>query len=721
MFSCLSVLKIFRQRTFFQSLLAFYVCIVVHPSITVAQIHSPVFRAVEIQAALSSFTQIAVGNFNGKTGLAAISNRSKLLYLFEPDSLENLIVSNVVSLPDTPVAISVGKEITGLDGDVVKPANDKIAVLLKSHLVTLVSFESNGNPMLLKPAKTDNFCDRIAAVDMEASGEVDVITYGRFAPGINVNKNIHGVRLQDAIKVKGILSELPLNGLAFADLNGDLVPDLVALDWVSRRFMIFYARGDGTFSQPVVFPLKGEPSALSIADLFENGYPDIIIGYERSPRIDIYSGDGAGRFYFRSSLTAAGPVTSFEIADFTGDGVKDIVAFSKVEHEITAFGFNPLTNRFEYAGTFGTGYGFSSFVPFYFSGRVRADLVGVSTGRNAFKIFKSTFSFIKSPVLLFPVPANPVVMSLCSSDTLGFTVVGCQSGFVTAGVFNIVPPGDVIYQSDFDTESEPGLIAINCRKSLSAVLWYKKADMISYYTLDRTFKKSSKIILQTPFPPLTGKAAWLGDSLVISAVYDNLIDSTLGVSLYRYLAPRNDFIEEVHQFPRLHRTIDLGVTILPEPVLWTVTRLEMDSLSFAARELNSKLSYHINIRGTNVRLFDFLSDTSMLALIGDSTGLKLSRFWINHKKVAYKFLGQFPGEEFNTTIVKVDCMDSVFYAGIFSEEGNVLKLYSLSTDGIKLLRSWHIDFIPSDFAVSGKLRRVFLLNKSEAWIAVYSF
>jgi hypothetical protein len=721
MCGCLSILKNFRVSTLFANLFACCAYIAAHPVFTSAQVHSPVFRAVEVQATLSSFTQIAVGNFTGKTELAAISNRSKLLYLFESDSLENIIASNVVTLPDTPVAISVGKEISGLNGNVLRPVNDKIAVLLKSHLVTVVSFESNGTPNILKPAKTDNFCDHIAAADLEASGDVDVVTYGRFSLGVNVNKNLHGEKLRDAIKVKGVLSEVPVNSIAFADLNGDLVPDLVALDWVSRRLMIFYARGDGTFSPPVVFPLKGEPSALSIADLSGNGYPDIIVGYERSSRIDIYSGDGTGRFFFRSSLTAAGPVTSFEIADFTGDGAKDIVAFSRVENEITAFGFNPITNRFEYSGTFGTGIGFGSFVPYYFSGRVRADLVGANKERNVFKIFKSTFSFVKSPVLLFPLPANPVVISLCSSDTLGFALVGCQNGFVTAGTFNVVPPGGAVYERNFDTGSEPGLITTNCKRKLSAVIWFKKADMIFSYTFDRSFMKNLKIALQTPFPPIAGKATWIGDSLVISAIYDDLIDSSLGVSLYRYLAPKNDFIEEVHQFPRPPETFDIGMTILPEPVLWTVTRSRKESLSFTAWELNSKASYRISVQGTAVKLFDFLSDTSMFVLIGDSTNVTLAQFQVSQKRITYKVLGQIPKIDINTTTVKIDCADSVYYAGIFSEGEHVLKLYSISVDGIKLLRSWRINFSPSDFAVAGKLRRVFLLDKDEAWIAVYSF
>lgn len=695
--------------------------IYISPVTSNAQVHSALFRGVEIQATISSFTQIAVGNFTGRVGLAAISNHSRLLYLFESDSLENLIAYNVVTLPDTPVAISVGKAISGLNGNVLKSVNDNIAVLLKSHLVTLVSFDSSGTPKVLKPAKTDNFCDHIAAADLEASGEVDVITYGRFSLGVNVNKNLQGLKLQNAIKVKGLLSELPVNAIAFADLNGDLVPDLVALDWVSRRLMIFYARGDGTFSSPVVFPLKGEPSALSIADLSGNGYPDIIVGYERSKRIDIYSGDGTGRFFFRSSLNAAGPVSSFEIADFTGDGAKDIVAVSSSENELTVFEFNPLTNRFDYAGMFGMGDGFSSFVPYYFSGRVRADLIGASARRSAFKIFKSSVSFIKSPVFLFPVPANPVTISLCSSDTAGFAVVGCQNGVLRAGTFDVAPPGGAVYQNDFDTGSEPGFIATSCKRRLSAVIWYRKADMIIYYTFDKTFKRGSRVTLQTPFPPLAGKAAWLGDSLVISAVYNDLIDSSLGVSMYRYLAHENDFIEEVHQLSRSNRIIGFGVSILPEPVFWKVLYGGNDSIDFIASELNSKRSYRTNIQGATARLVDFSSDTSLYVLIADSTGFSLNQFWVNSKRIFHKVLGQFPKLDLGMAMVKMDCVDSVYYVGIFSGGDDMLKLYSLSAEGSRLLRSWHIDFKPSDFSVAAKLRRVFLLDKNEAWIAVYSF
>jgi hypothetical protein len=110
-----------------------------------------------------------------------------------------------------------------------------------------------------------------------------------------------------------------------ADLDGDGLLDIVVTDDERRSVEIYYGRKGGTFSSAVVLDNgQATPYALAVADLNQDGRPDIIVGNIDAPST-VYFNDTGGRHYTAVPFgDNKGTVYGFAVADLDGDGRLDI-------------------------------------------------------------------------------------------------------------------------------------------------------------------------------------------------------------------------------------------------------------------------------------------------------------------------------------------------------------------------------------------------------------
>jgi len=117
--------------------------------------------------------------------------------------------------------------------------------------------------------------------------------------------------------------------LAFADVNGDGKPDLIAADAVDGIINVRLGNADGTF-QPAQTSAAGlNPGHIALADLNGDGHADLIaLDFGNVGTLTVLMGNGNGTFQAPQTY-AAGPVpVALAVADLNGDGRPDVVVLN---------------------------------------------------------------------------------------------------------------------------------------------------------------------------------------------------------------------------------------------------------------------------------------------------------------------------------------------------------------------------------------------------------
>lgn len=130
-----------------------------------------------------------------------------------------------------------------------------------------------------------------------------------------------------------------------ADLNGDGIQDVITVDAVSsgKGGSTFLGKSDGTFEEPLVFFIPGNPNSLAVGDLDQDGVLDLVIGGEEgnSLRVLVGNGDeggnplrvllgnGDGTFQLPETVGAGDA-----LSDLNNDGIADVVTLSTNTNEL---------------------------------------------------------------------------------------------------------------------------------------------------------------------------------------------------------------------------------------------------------------------------------------------------------------------------------------------------------------------------------------------------
>lgn len=118
------------------------------------------------------------------------------------------------------------------------------------------------------------------------------------------------------------------HAVAVADIDEDGHPDILVDDRDRERLRVYRGAGDGSFEEGLPISVGGDPyRGMSVADLDGDGHLDVVTPNPRSVAVRL--GDGAGAFAAVPDL-ASGSVRPFStvVADFDGDGSLDVAAGS---------------------------------------------------------------------------------------------------------------------------------------------------------------------------------------------------------------------------------------------------------------------------------------------------------------------------------------------------------------------------------------------------------
>ncbi len=686
-----------------------------------AQAYNPILRTVEVEPIVAPLGEMIEGDFFGEASIAAISRAEKAIYFFSPDPQEKFVLTNVIDLPDTPFAIAKGKPIVIDTAGHLTKSLSQLAVFMKPNRIMLVSFDKNRRPVFSEETTTDRFSTDIGATDLKANGNVDIITFGKFSLGVSISENVRG-RFQPAHPGKGPLGGTPFSDLAFADFNGDLVPDIAALDWVNHKLMIFYGRGDGTFAQPVVFPLRAEPSTLAVADLNGKGYPDIVVGYSRVAKMDVYEGDGFGRFFLRQSIPTVGPISQFAIADFTGDGTMDIAALSKATGEITISHYDPMNKDFQYSGAFGIGDAYDNIVPFYLPDHLRAVLVASSPTKKYLKVFGSFATMRGSADALLPVSSDSKFLVVTGHDSSSSMIAADQRGGITWSQFVGASPFTAAAATHLQSKGTPAEVRIITNGKSDILVSYSDADILSVYRISPSGKAFKELSAGTEFPPFAANGELRNDSLVLVAAYKLSVDSLTEIACFRKLQGKDEFIEKDYSVADRYNYLASALTISPVLSFARAWKSGDDSVTFAYTDLSTDKTVTLLMHGSDVA---FISDSCggfpFMALEGDDSLSLFDVSLMDSSVLIVRPLSSMPlrGSDFKS--ISLAPADSSIYLAFYNHAVGAVSLYDIADGQSRFVRLWSMSKEPDEITISPLTRSIYFLNKDESYVSLQRF
>jgi hypothetical protein len=234
-----------------------------------------------------------------------------------------------------------------------------------------------------------------------------------------------------------------------ADLNNDGIPDLIVANTGSNNVLVFPGLPDGKFGPALNggngFYAGTNPVGITVADLTGNGRPDLIIANEGSDDVSILlnekTADGGFTFVQGPRLKAGdGPVKT-AVGDLFGSGVQDLVVADSGSNDVRVLpgignGFFNDQNPTVYPVGTNPAWLFVG----NFTGGAGQDIATVNAGSNDITVISQLAS------------GAPVMQSVSSGGidpTAGFQVeltANGQDGLVVAnngsGSFSLLEPGD---------------------------------------------------------------------------------------------------------------------------------------------------------------------------------------------------------------------------------------------------------------------------------------
>ncbi len=241
----------------------------------------------------------------------------------------SLLLGNGDGTFQTPISVAAGKVPRDLGiGDFNEDGKLDLVIAdtpyTSGHQLLLRLGNGDGTFQPATVIETQN-ADSLAVVDLNPAVDDhdDIVTNGSILLGRGDGTFAPAVDLPLGLDIK-------LDVVKVGDLNGDSKPDVIVASSQSQVVSIFLGKGDGTLRPPHHYPLDGPAGKIEIKNLNGDGVVDILVSNGESGGARLI-GNGDGTFQapelYASVLNVSANRGAYDavVADFTGDGVPDIV------------------------------------------------------------------------------------------------------------------------------------------------------------------------------------------------------------------------------------------------------------------------------------------------------------------------------------------------------------------------------------------------------------
>ncbi|GJM22351.1 MAG: hypothetical protein DHS20C15_22660 [Planctomycetota bacterium] len=162
--------------------------------------------------------------------------------------------------------------------------------------------------------------------------------------------------------------------LAVADINGDSVLDVLALNVGSLDVSVLLGQGDGSLGAASSLPVGADVLSLQLLDVDADGALDLAVTHQDVFALALFLGDGAGGFTPAPALPTVDVPRTVQTHDLDDDGVQDLVLLLQHGYEFAVL-LGTDTGGFQRAPSFPAGPTPSSVLAADFDTDGRTDLV----------------------------------------------------------------------------------------------------------------------------------------------------------------------------------------------------------------------------------------------------------------------------------------------------------------------------------------------------------
>jgi hypothetical protein len=220
-----------------------------------------------------------------------------------------------------------------------------IGVLLILHTPLVLAQELSFSPVVTYETGGEQ-ASSVAVADVNADGKPDLVVTncgGCYGPPFIGHGGSIGVLLGNGDGTFQPATIYDSGGsvpvfVAVADVNDDGKPDLVVVNRNSNDIGVLLGNGDGTFQPAVTYGSgSGSPLLVAVADVNGDGKPDLLVAHFCSGPINcdglvgVLLGNGDGTFQPAVTYSSGGQYASaVVVADVNGDGKPDMLVTTNV-------------------------------------------------------------------------------------------------------------------------------------------------------------------------------------------------------------------------------------------------------------------------------------------------------------------------------------------------------------------------------------------------------
>ncbi len=418
------------------------------------------------QSLFQSFLVLALGDFNGDGKLDVVTldigSNYIQVWMGNGDGTFKAPVNYTTATQPTSVVVADfngdGRlDLAISDGDGTAPG---IAVLLGNGNGTFqnpVNYVPSGNPVR-----------QIATGDFNGDGRIDFVAASQVVglpAGVwIVLGNGNGTFQTAADYPAGMFPQ----GAAIGDVNGDGIPDVVAVSNGSNTISVFLGNGDGTFQKAVNYPVGQGAFSVAIADINGDGKPDVATANVAVGSVSVLLGNGDGTFKSKTDTTIMFGAEALAAGDFNKDGKADLAVVSIIGVAIL---LSKGDGTFQTPVGVGTRSGLGNVVVADVNGDGNSDLVVANTYSNTVSVLIGNGNGTFNTNVDYTADTNSSVQTVSVGDLNGdgkpdlvVADFGCSSctAALSGNIAVLLGNGDGTFQSavTYNAGNKPQSIAI---------------------------------------------------------------------------------------------------------------------------------------------------------------------------------------------------------------------------------------------------------------------